>query len=208
MQGQKDLHSNQENKMPHKFWKHTCTEKGEIGLGVEVCPDCGEHGTYDGWHFSVIEFMGAYVQRTGLKPYGAHRVLADKLIESRMKNCPQCDGRGMIDINHGESYKICSMCHGKLAIFDGSQEELESLQQEVLRAYPYAVPGTHNPDGEETSGFTGGIFIRPKDNSPESKNETANAIAEALGVRQGKKKPATKKKSPSKPKSKPSKKSS
>jgi hypothetical protein len=186
--------------MPRKFWKHNC--KGtEVGRGVEICPDCGKRGTYDGWHYTVIEFMGAYTRRTGLAPYGVHRALADELIESRMKKCPQCNGRGVIDINNGESWKSCSMCKGNLCIFDGSQEELEALRQEVLHAYPYALPGTHNPDGEETSGFTGGIFIRPKDKSLEARNDMVNAITEALGIKDEKKKPAKKKKSPSTSKS-------
>jgi len=113
-----------------------------------------------------------------------------------MKRCPECNGRGVIDINNGESYKQCSMCNGNLDFFDGSQEELEALRQEVLRVYPYAAPGTHNPDGEEASGFTGGIFIRPKDKSPEVLTDTSNAIAEALGIKPDKKKSAKNKKSP------------
>ncbi len=186
--------------MPRKFWNHIC--KGtKIGRAVEICPECGKRGTYDGWHYTVIEFMGAYTRRTGLAPYGAHRALADELIESRMKTCPQCNGRGVIDINNGESCKSCSMCNGNLCLFDGSQEELEALRQEVLRVYPYALPGTHDPGGEETSGFTGGIFIRPKDGSPEARNEMVNTILEALDNKKDKKKPAKKKKSPSKAKS-------
>lgn len=181
--------------MTRRFWKHNCQGKGEIGRGVEICPDCGERGTYDGWHYSVVEFMGAYVSRTGLKPYGAHRALADELIEPRMKSCPQCDGRGVIDINNGESCTRCSMCKGNLCIFDGNQEELEALREKVLQVYPNAAPGTHNPDSEEASDFTGGIFIRPKDNSPEARNDTVNAIAEALGIEHDKKKHAKKKKS-------------
>ena len=176
--------------MPHKFWKHKCKGGAEIGQGVEICPNCGEHGVYDGWHYSVIEFMAAYSARTGLAPYGEHRALADELIGSRMKKCPQCDGNGVIDINQGESCSNCPLCRGMLAIFDGTQEELDALRQEVLRAYPYAAPGTRAPEGEEKSGFTGGIFIRPTDNSAEAIEETAKTIAKALGVEQGKKKPA------------------
>lgn len=187
--------------MTHVFWKHKCKGGGEIGLGVEICPTCGKRGTYDGWHYSVIEFMGAYTRRTGLKPYGTHRALADELIESRMKTCPQCNGRGVIDINNGESCTRCSMCNGDLSIFDGSQEELEALRQKVLRVYPYAQPGTHNPDGEETSGFRGGLFIRPKDDSPEARNDMVNTILEALDNKNDKKKPVKKKKSTSKAKS-------
>jgi hypothetical protein len=186
--------------MPRKIWFHNC-KGSRIGRGVEICPECGKRGTYDGWHYSVIEFMGAYTRRTGLAPYGTHRALADELIESRMKRCTQCNGRGVIDINNGESFTSCSVCKGNLSIFDGSQEELEALRQEVLRVYPYALPGTHNPNGEETSGFTGGIFIRPKDKSAKARDEMINKILEALDNKVDKKKPAKKKKSTPKAKS-------
>jgi hypothetical protein len=187
--------------MPHKFWKHNCKGGSEIGRGVEICPDCGERGTYDGWHYSVVEFMSVYSRRTGLKPYGAHRALADKLLNPRFKTCKTCNGRGVIDINNGEDCKNCSTCNGDLSIFDGSQEELETLRQEVLRVYPYALPGTHDPDGEKISSFRGGIFIRPKDDSPEARNDMVNTILDALDNKNDKKKPAKKKKSTSKAKS-------
>jgi len=57
--------------MPHRVWKHRCTESGsEAVTGVEVCPDCKRRGDSDGWKYSMIEAMGAYQERTGLKPIG------------------------------------------------------------------------------------------------------------------------------------------
>jgi hypothetical protein len=160
--------------MPHKMWVHNCKESydSRIGLGVELCPDCGERGKYDGWHYSVIEHMSAYSSRTGLAPIGAHRALADKLINPHMKACKKCKGRGVLDIENGKYCKTCPNCKGNQYIFDGSEEELAELRREVLQS----------PPDPESDGYTGGFFIRPKDSSAKSIKEASKAMARALGI--------------------------
>ena len=174
--------------MPWPSWAHECpisqtTERG----GKEICPKCGQRGQFEGWHYSVVEFMGVYSRRTGLAPFGPHRKLADELIQSRMKKCERCGGSGMLDVNNGESWRTCPDCHGLLAVFDGSPEELEELRQKVLAVFPEAAPGSarkeepaQTPPAE--GGFTGGGFFRPKpkDRSLQAYKGWMNSILAAV----------------------------
>ena len=159
--------------MPHIMWVHNCKKlhNGSVGLGVEVCPDCGEHGQYDGWHFSVVESMCAYHQRTGLAPFGPHRALADKLITPHMKACEQCKGIGVIDVENGKSWKDCPTCHGAQYLFDGTEKELEALRQKIYIAFPDVKPGavsTKGTNAEAPSVYQGGGFFRATDKSLEA----------------------------------------
>ena len=159
--------------MPHIMWVHNC-EKGHnsnIGLGVEVCPECGQRGQYDGWHFSVVESMCAYHQRTGLQPFGPHRALADKLLRPHMKACEQCKGVGVIDIEHGKSFQDCPGCHGAQYLFDGTEEELEAIRQEIYIAFPEVKPGAvnlKNANYSTPTSYEGGGFFRAADKSLEA----------------------------------------
>jgi hypothetical protein len=123
--------------MPHKIWKHQCNKyEATVWIRTEVCSYCEKRGAYDGWGYTHIEAMFAYQQRTGLKPIGPHRQLADKLLDPRMKICEQCKGRGLLDINQGERWEMCPRCKFAGYVFDGSAEELEALRQQVISAFP------------------------------------------------------------------------
>ena len=159
--------------MPNKMWEHKCEKyhNSKIGLGVEVCPDCGQHGQYVGWHFSVVESMGAYSQRTSLKPIGPHRSLADKLLSPHMKACDHCKGVGVIDVENGKTWKDCPGCHGAQYLFDGTEEELEAIRQEIYNTFPDAKPGvvsTKSTNDAAPSSYEGGGFFRPADKSLEA----------------------------------------
>lgn len=125
--------------MPHKMWKHQCKDGPTVAMGTEICPDCGTRGEYDGWWYSRIDAMSQYQKRTGLKPIGPHRPMADDLLERHMKMCEQCNGRGLLDINNGENYESCPLCQGIGCLFDGSLEQLESLRRRILASYPDAA---------------------------------------------------------------------
>ena len=128
------------NRMPHKTWKHFCVEsQTTVEIVTEVCADCGKLGEYAGWHYSRIERMWAYQQRTHLKPIGPHRRLADRLIDRRMGACKFCQSKGLLDVNNGEGWEGCPWCASSGYVFNGSEEELESLRRQVLSAFPDAA---------------------------------------------------------------------
>jgi hypothetical protein len=186
--------------MPWKYWFHNCTKSNgaRIGRTTEICPECGERGQYDGWHYSVVEFMGAYSRRTKLKPYGPHRALADKLLDPRMPACSICHGRGVLDVNNGERYEMCPNCKGSLALFDGTEEEFEALRQKVLDEFPDAAAGTPStPSTTQTTntsgGFTGGGFFRPfpADRTLQAYKDWSNNMFTAMRPTSEDKKPMT-----------------
>jgi hypothetical protein len=166
--------------MPNKVYVHTCSDGKEIRRGGEICRDCGKRCEYDGWGYSMVERMCHYSGRTGLPPIGPHRALADKLINPRFMPCPQCDGKGLIDINHGESYEHCPKCAGTMYVFDGTPAELAALRQQVMDGTKTSLSGP-NASGAE-AGYTGGGFIRLVDNTPQAIDAAANAMARALGI--------------------------
>jgi hypothetical protein len=180
--------------MPHKTWIHECTKSHRTEQqGAEICSDCGQRGQYDGWQLGMHEAMLAYQIRTGLRPIGPHRGMADELLDRRWKDCEQCHGRGVNTINDGASYEICPRCHLAQYLFDGSQEEFEELIKRIVSVFPSAPVDA--PLGLEPKqaadlhgGFTGGIFIKPKDNSPEAIDATVKAIMKALDTKDTSKK--------------------
>ena len=58
-----------------------------------------------------------------------------------MKVCEQCKGVGVIDIENGKSFKDCPGCHGAQYLYDGTEEELEALRQEIYLVYPEVKHG-------------------------------------------------------------------
>jgi uncharacterized protein (DUF983 family) len=110
-----------------------------VWLFRKVCPACGEGGKYDGWHHSMIEAIGAYQRRYGLKPIGPHRQLADQLFTGATCTCPLCGGRGLLDAEVEDGYTECPLCRGtgRLMLLDA--EEFHARRREVLVAYPDAA---------------------------------------------------------------------
>jgi hypothetical protein len=58
----------------------------------------------------MIERMSAYQRTTGLKPVGAHRPAADKLLKGVSHRCVQCDGQGYFEFRN--AWVWCEVCGG------------------------------------------------------------------------------------------------
>jgi hypothetical protein len=126
--------------MPHRVWTHCCGESGSIiQLGAEVCSDCKRRGNFDGWQYSMIEAMGAYQQRTGLKPIGPHRQLADEHLKGFFELCRACGGRGLLD--GGARWRTCPECQGTTSFLVGDPLTLVHVRRQILDAFPDADAG-------------------------------------------------------------------
>jgi hypothetical protein len=128
--------------MPHKVWTHFCPVDAEnVRVATEECSLCGKRGAFDGWGYSMVERMGAYQRRTGLKPMGSHRPLADRLLAHLFRDCPVCAGRDLLDNGDEQSWHFCIECDGTGRII-ADRAEFEQARMEVLRVFPdAAVPG-------------------------------------------------------------------
>ena len=125
--------------MPHPAWKHYCTEHGSIVMaGSATCSSCGALGQYDGWHFGRIEAMGAYQRRTGFKPIGEHRFLADMILAPLLRPCELCGARGLIGVGENE-WQRCPQCHGAMFVRNVLDPVFEAAQRRILRVYPGAA---------------------------------------------------------------------
>lgn len=125
--------------MPHKCWRHYCTASlMESRRGVEVCPNCGAQGEPVGWSYSMHEAMWAYEERTGFKPIGAHRMLADLLLAPMLRLCDFCAGRGLID-KGDDDYKCCPNCRGLTAVRTVSDAEFDACRRRIAAEFPDAV---------------------------------------------------------------------
>ena len=127
--------------MPNKTYQHAC---GHCSRFLDVCPECGERGAYDGWGYSMVEMMCASVRRYGLSPNGPHRAYAAELFKNAFWPCLRCSGRGNL-ILPDESYRECPRCHG-----DGKRPtmplpEIAALRDRVLERYPEARGGGQWP---------------------------------------------------------------
>ena len=125
--------------MPNRIWKHYCPKLGrEIITGKISCDFCYQEGQYVGWGYSMIEAMGQYQWRYGLKPIGTHRSYAVKLFITAHVICEACHGKGLIDIDYGENYRICEVCHGNGWVLAWSEEQFDEVRKQILDRYPNA----------------------------------------------------------------------
>jgi hypothetical protein len=153
---------------------------------VEICPECGERGRFNGWGLSVVELMAQYQRIHNLRAIGPHRTMEDELFHGRMKACKQCGGVGVIGLNNDEDHIICPGCDFRGYLFDGSEEEFESIRQKIIAVYPTAEPGTLLPkpaeDPQTNGGFMGGGFFRPMptDRSLQAYKDWMNGIMGTL----------------------------
>jgi hypothetical protein len=126
--------------MPHRIWKHQCTNNDYfIWLGLEQCETCGKFGEYDGWGYNMVEAMGAYQRRTGMKPLGPHRALTDEFLSPLMRSCEICNGMGLIPIEEEGTCCYCPACKGTKVLRTVSDEVFEVARQQVLKEYPEAT---------------------------------------------------------------------
>ncbi len=126
--------------MPGRMWKHACRKwRGMVWQSSEICPDCGEVGQYDGWHYGMYEAMGRYRRLYGLKPIGLHRKMADRLFDGATFACPLCSGRGLRDADTVEGYVACGLCNSIGRLVRLTVEEFHMRRDEVLAVYPDAA---------------------------------------------------------------------
>lgn len=124
--------------MPYPAWKHYCTDFGGIvTLGQECCSSCGAFGQYDGFRLGRLEAMAAYQRRTGLKPIGAHRPLADMLLGPMFCRCKLCRGRGLI-LHDDDAWETCPRCRGTKCVRTVPAAEFEATRRRILREFPGA----------------------------------------------------------------------
>ena len=106
-----------------------------------MCEDCGRRGCPAGWSRSIIEMMGAYQRRTGLKPIGPHRPLADELLGPLTRRCQTCAGQGLLDAEQGEGWRYCPACDGLGTYLAGTAAEIAEARRRILDAFPNAATG-------------------------------------------------------------------
>jgi hypothetical protein len=134
--------------MVHRMWKHGCgCEKHYLASGAENCPRCGQPGEFAGWARSVVEQMGHTQSRTG---YPFNPKLAKYRLPILKEPCPDCEGTGLVDVNHGQTCRDCERCHGNgglplyapeiMRLFMRRAREWPALERSyglVLTARPY-----------------------------------------------------------------------
>jgi hypothetical protein len=189
--------------MSYRAWVHNCSNKGikRTYEAEEICPECGERGIYDGWHYSVVEYMCMYTHGTKLPPYGPHRPFADILFFPSFKKCPKCKDTKKVPTGDGD-FTDCDLCPRELYVFKGTPEEFEAIRKQVLTAYPSERSGQNkepippttepapepppppnepepqhpsSPDASPTAFFT-----RPADDSAQAREDMAEGIANAI----------------------------
>lgn len=122
--------------MPRPGWRHYCIpHKKELRTGEEVCPECGVRGRFDGWKVSLIERMGMYQRRTGMKPMGPHRVLTDLLLDPMLKECDHCQGDGVVTLAD-ESWSICPRCQGLMFVRTVDAALYDETRRRIAREFP------------------------------------------------------------------------
>ena len=124
--------------MPTKRYANVCCSPDEWSVAPKPC-SCANRRVRTRWWPSMIARMGLYQTRTGLKPIGPHRPLADALFRGVTQTCPQCDGDGYIDADDGHSYTDCPACDGLGHLPPPGSPEMTAIREQVLRHFPDAA---------------------------------------------------------------------
>jgi hypothetical protein len=125
--------------MPHKMYKHVCRGRGEVTEGASVCRFCGQKATFGFWSHSVVEFMGRYQERSGLKALGPHRQYADRLLALVLTPCGVCGGTGLIEQGEERCWQ-CSECAGRGTMPAPTDPFVQEIVRLVCERYPDARP--------------------------------------------------------------------
>lgn len=127
--------------MPHRVWKHRCTSEGaEVLLGRQICERCGQTGIDDGWHYSTVEMMWAFQTLTGFKPIGQHgKLVHELLLGPHRRGCDTCKGRGLLDVEGGNTWRLCPECDGFGAFLNATSGEIAEIRKRIMDAFPDSV---------------------------------------------------------------------
>jgi hypothetical protein len=112
--------------MAHRMWKHTCGCSQFTISGRRECERCGQPGEFNGWGHSVVEWMCRTERRTG---YAMGTPLGKWHLPELKRDCPDCCGLGVIDINHGQAYRDCETCRGTGGLPLFSPEVMQRYQR-------------------------------------------------------------------------------
>ena len=139
--------------MPHRMWNHACACEQGSTTGHEICPRCGQAGTFAGWTRSVVEHMGHHERRMGYPLWsqpiagGWHHFDARQYgLPSLKHDCPKCDGLGLVDVGQGRDYRICEDCHGDGGLPNYPPEVMRAYQEQARRLWELQMsmrPGRH-----------------------------------------------------------------
>ena len=112
--------------MPHKLYKYTYDCNGCVcWRTVAVCECCSQQGQYDGWSKGMYEAMSARHTRTGLTALSKYQWV----FQDAFHHCDDCAGRGLLDVNAGETFRDCPRCEGSGLERICSTEALRRLRQ-------------------------------------------------------------------------------
>jgi hypothetical protein len=120
--------------MPVRMWKHECCGGSS---NESSCSSCGVVGKYDGWYYTMHEKMARFQYMTGMKPFGPHRELTDRLLLNNLVKCASCGGRGLLHVNDTR-YALCAPCEAMGYFWSIPPEEIESIRRQILAEYPDA----------------------------------------------------------------------
>lgn len=133
--------------MPRPLWTHYCAKWHFIvWQGRAQCDRCGVWSEYHGWHLNMWDQRGAYARRTGLKPTGKHRLLADMLLGPMFVPCPDCAARGLV-ADASRQWRLCRRCYGNMCLCCVAEEEFTATRQRILKVYPEAEFTPPRPPG-------------------------------------------------------------
>ena len=91
-----------------------------------------------GWHWSRLEIMAFRQNLYRLKPRGPHRNLAERLFAEHRIRCVDYDGRGLLDDDAGQSFKVCGFCSGAGFLLQLSEMEFDAIRATVVAKFPEA----------------------------------------------------------------------
>jgi hypothetical protein len=70
------------------------------------------------------------------------------VLSHAVRLCPECSAHGYHDVGHGESYRVCTSCHGAGRSLVISDEELARLRSIILDKCPETGAPSAIPDPE------------------------------------------------------------
>ena len=176
--------------MAYKKYIHSCKvhDNKKVESREEICPECGQQGTFNGWGLSVIEMMASYQRRYNLRALGPHRKMTDELFHERMKKCDVCNGYGLVESPDGKELgETCPKCHYGQLVFDGTPDEFEAIRQKIIAEFPYADPAVKMPPQVESpkpamvgNKYEGGGFFKPGGDSLQAFKDLVMTLYSAI----------------------------